>query len=194
MRAAFPRIAMMLGAAVLFTFAATAGTAGRATAEEMDPNTCPMHAEHMAAAAPDGDPGHDHDAMNARGAKEMGFDQAKTVHHFILRPDGGEIAVDALSKEDADSRDRIRTHLKSIATAFGRGDFSIPAAVHAQTVPGTAAMTRLRSEIRYAYEETPAGARVRVSSGNANAIDAIHDFLRFQIAEHRTGDPAQVTR
>jgi hypothetical protein len=52
----------------------------------------------------------------------------------------------------------------------------------------------LKSEISYAAEETPRGAQVRVTTRNAEAIKAIHQFLRFQIKEHRTGDPLEVTK
>jgi hypothetical protein len=37
--------------------------------------------------------------------------------------------------------------------------------------------------------ELPQGAEVVISSADPKAIAAIHEFLRFQIREHRTGDP-----
>jgi hypothetical protein len=55
-------------------------------------------------------------------------------------------------------------------------------------------MKRLTSEISYTAEETPRGAQVRITTRNAEAIKAIHQFLRFQIKEHRTGDPLEVTK
>jgi hypothetical protein len=33
------------------------------------------------------------------------------------------------------------------------------------------------------------GGRVRIHTSNARAVQAIHEFLRFQITEHQTGDP-----
>jgi len=50
-------------------------------------------------------------------------------------------------------------------------------------------MKRLRNDIEYSFEETPNGGRVVISSANKEAIEAIHRFLRFQIEEHKTGDP-----
>jgi hypothetical protein len=32
------------------------------------------------------------------------------------------------------------------------------------------------------------GGRVAISTANAQALDAIHQFLRFQVSEHQTGD------
>jgi hypothetical protein len=49
-------------------------------------------------------------------------------------------------------------------------------------------MQLLKTKIRYHYEETPSGARVRIESEDPVALAAIHDFLRFQISEHQTGD------
>jgi hypothetical protein len=53
-------------------------------------------------------------------------------------------------------------------------------------------MKRLRKNIQYAFEETPDGGRVVISSANKEAVEAIHRFLRFQIEEHKTGDPLDV--
>ncbi len=49
-------------------------------------------------------------------------------------------------------------------------------------------MRRLKSEISYAHEETETGGRVRISTKNAEALAAVHDLLRFQVEDHRTGD------
>jgi hypothetical protein len=33
-----------------------------------------------------------------------------------------------------------------------------------------------------------------IKTGNPEALAAIHDFLRFQISDHRTGDSPEVQR
>ena len=43
--------------------------------------------------------------------------------------------------------------------------------------------------IHYSIEETKNGGRVRIQTSDHAALDAIHSFLRFQITEHKTGDP-----
>jgi len=50
-------------------------------------------------------------------------------------------------------------------------------------------MKQLREEIHCSFEETPNGGRVVITSANKEALEAIHRFLRFQIEEHKTGDP-----
>jgi hypothetical protein len=53
-------------------------------------------------------------------------------------------------------------------------------------------MKRLRDETTYKFEETPAGACVVITTADPQALIAVRQFLRFQIAEHRTGDSAAV--
>lgn len=129
--------------------------------------------------------------MTSRGDSRMGFDHAKTTHHFRLRPDGGVIEVTANSEKDAGSTGAIRMHLAHIARMFADGDFSAPMFIHDQTPPGVPAMQRLQKEIAYRFEEMPRGGRVVITAPNPEAVRAVHDFLRFQIEEHRTGDPVE---
>ncbi|HJP95094.1 MAG TPA: hypothetical protein VJ875_24245 [Pyrinomonadaceae bacterium] len=132
------------------------------------------------------------DEMNMRGDKHMGFDHLKTTHHFILANDGGAIRVEANDPKDIESRDQIRSHLRHIAMMFSEGNFEVPMLIHEKTPPGSEVMTKLRAEISYKYKETDHGALIQISTGNADALQAIHDFLRFQIKEHVTGDPLEV--
>jgi len=52
-------------------------------------------------------------------------------------------------------------------------------------------MQRLKAEISYKYKETERGALIRISTTNADALKAVHDFLKYQITEHMTGDPLE---
>ena len=131
-----------------------------------------------------------HDMVMKHGEQGMGFSQTATTHHFLASDSGGAIQVEAKDPKDTKSRDEIRMHLGHIAKAFAAGDFDIPMFVHdTRTVPGVQDMERLKSAIRYKYVETKAGGKVEIASGNPEAIAAVHKFLRFQIEEHRTGDP-----
>jgi hypothetical protein len=64
-----------------------------------------------------------HGADSGRGAMVMGFDQARTTHHFLLFDDGGAIDVSVDESTDTKNRDAIRSHLPHIATMFGDGNF-----------------------------------------------------------------------
>jgi TusA-related sulfurtransferase len=64
--------------------------------------------------------------------------------------------------------------------------------VHDSLPPGVTTMKLMKSAIHYAYEEMPSGGRVRIKSGDPIAVASIHDFIRFQITEHQTGDALEV--
>ena len=126
--------------------------------------------------------------MNKRGDHVMGFDHMKTTHHFLLQAAGGSIEVTANNAGDVESSKQIRMHLKHIAMMFADGNFNTPMLIHEQTPPGVPVMQELKGEINYDFEEIDRGAAVRITTKNPNALKAVHEFLRFQIKEHKTGD------
>jgi hypothetical protein len=133
--------------------------------------------------------GQDHQTMvNEHGDHVMGFSHEKTTHHFELNYDGGVIDVRANDVKDTESRDQIRSHFQHIAQMFAAGNFNAPMLVHGTTVPGTATMTRLKDQLHWDLKETPRGARIIITADNKAALDAVHEFLRFQIVDHKTGD------
>jgi hypothetical protein len=152
-------------------------------------NSCPMHGQHKASQE---DP--HHQGVVERGDQVMGFSHEKTAHHFRLYADGGAIEAEANNAQDAVSRDAIRAHLGQIAKMFAAGEFSASMLIHEQNPPGTEEMARLRSTIQYILENTERGARLRITTKNAEALQGVHKFLRFQIADHQTGDATEITK
>jgi hypothetical protein len=137
-------------------------------------------------------PSHQHAGVDVRGDAVMGFSHEKTTHRFTLLADGGTIAVTARDAADAASISQIQSHLRHIAQLFANGTFEAPMLIHAKTPPGVEVMRRRKDAITYSFEETPAGGRVRMTTADNAALDAVHVFLRFQIQDHRTGDPETV--
>lgn len=127
-------------------------------------------------------------AMQARGAdrRGMGVDQSTSVHQFDALPDGGRIELQR-AVDDSAGVAQIRAHLREIAAAFKRGDFSIPGFVHQQQVPGTAVMAAKRDVITYAERDLPRGGEVRITTKDPEAIAAIHEFMAFQRQGHHAG-------
>jgi len=164
----------------------SAAQAIRQEAKPKDPmQDCPMHKQHTSGEA-------HHVAVEKHGDQAMGFPHDATTHHFRLSQDGGTIEVAANDASDKTNRDVIRTHLAHIAAVFGNGDFSTPMFVHDGVPPGVTTMKLLKAAIHYKYEEVSGGGRVRIESADPVALAAIHDFLRFQITEHQTGDSLEV--
>jgi hypothetical protein len=44
------------------------------------------------------------------------------------------------------------------------------------------------AQISYTAENAAQGAQVRITTSDPEALAAVHEFLRFQIKDHRTGD------
>jgi hypothetical protein len=132
--------------------------------------------------------------VNSRGDQVMGFDHNKTTHHFRLISDGGSIEVEANDPKDTSSRDQIRQHLSHITQMFADGDFTSPMLIHSQTPPGVTVMKRLKANIKYRFENTERGGRIRITTGNLEALSAVYDFLTFQIKDHGTGDSGVVEK
>lgn len=131
---------------------------------------------------------HHQAALNQHGDHVMGFSHEKTTHHFVLTQDGGLIEVRVNDIKDTASLDQIRAHFQHIVRMFADGNFNAPMLVHSQDVPGTAAMTRMKNDLHWELQEIPKGARITIIADNKEALAALHDFLRFQIADHKTGD------
>jgi hypothetical protein len=149
-----------------------------------DMKDCPMHAQHAAQS---------HQAVvESHGDHAMGFPRDKTTHHFRMAADGGAIEVTANDSGDKANTAAIRSHLSHIAMMFGNGDFSTPMFIHDGVPPGVTTMKLMKPVIHYAYEEIPSGGRVRIQSSDPIAVASIHDFMRFQITEHKTGDALEV--
>jgi len=123
----------------------------------------------------------------------MGFDQHAAAHHFKLAADGGSIEVTA-RKPDAPLVAQIRDHLKMIAGEFARGEFEKPLAVHGEMPPGVDVLRQRLSAVTYKYEDVREGGAIRIRTGDPAALAALHDFLRYQIREHKTGDSTTVKR
>ena len=119
-----------------------------------------------------------------RSAHRRGYDELVFAGFTF---DGAAQAAVQENQDDKDSK--VRMHLAHIAKAFAEGDFDIPLFVHDQTPPGVPVMKRLAKEIHFNSHDTERGGEVTITSTSPEAIRAIHDFLVFQIREHKTGDP-----
>jgi len=144
---------------------------------------CPMHAQHMAQQSKDGvESRHD----------SLGVSHEKTHHAFRLFDDGAAIELRANDETDTATIAAVRKHIRTIADQFQANDFSTPMFVHDKTPAGVTTIKELHAQIDFRYEALPAGARIRMTTSNAAALDALHEFMRFQIDEHHSGGSATV--
>jgi hypothetical protein len=153
-------------------FAASCGLAGAAQAQHGAGHAHPPTADSAFA------------AVQARGKLVMGVDQYTSTHHFETLADGGRIELQR-NVDDSVGVATIRSHLQAVAKAFASGDFSAPAAVHMQTVPGASVMAARRSRIRYTFSPLPRGGQLRITTTDPEAVAAVGQFLAFQRTDHR---------
>ena len=124
--------------------------------------------------------------VQRRGKQAMGVDQNTSTHKFDALPDGGRIELQR-DTDDKEGIATIRAHMRDIAKAFASGDFSTPAFVHMQDVPGTKVMAAKRSVIKYEAHDLPRGGEVRITTQDPDALKAIHEFMAFQRSDHHAG-------
>lgn len=125
----------------------------------------------------------------ARGADVMPFDLNKTTHTFERAADGGVQTVTANDPTDTEQIALIRAHLQQEAAKFTRGDFSDPAQIHGEDMPGLADLRTGANRIAVEYRALRDGARITYRTTDAGLIHALHVWFDAQLADH--GDHAQ---
>lgn len=129
--------------------------------------------------------------MQERGKMAMGVDQNTSTHTFDALPDGGRIQL-LRDMNDSLGIAQIQAHLRLIQHAFQAGDFSTPSFVHMQAMPGTAVMAKKRDVIVYSYNDLPRGGEVVMRTKDAEALEAIHEFMGGQRMGHHAGGAGAV--
>lgn len=124
-------------------------------------------------------------AMDHRHGDVVGVDPMALAHRFEALPDGGSIVLEREAHDDF-GISQIRLHLLKISRSFKRGDFSLPGFIHAQAVPGSEMMAERSGKIDYVVEDLPHGGAIYIRTSDPEALRAVHSFIAFQIAEHKT--------
>ena len=124
------------------------------------------------------------DEVALKGAAVMPFDLARTTHFFDDTPGGGIETITANDKKDARQIALIRSHLAEEAKRFGRGDFSDPAKIHGQDMPGVDALARAGDKLQVKYRKLPAGASLSYASADAAVVAAVHAWFAAQRSDH----------
>ncbi len=119
-----------------------------------------------------------------RGAKVMPFDLEQTMHVFQKLEDGGlqkVVVKDPLNKKQIAL---IQAHLKQEADKFRKGDFSDPAKIHGESMPGLAELKAGASKIDIRYAALPDGAQIRYKAKDPKLVMAIHEWFAAQLSDH----------
>jgi hypothetical protein len=140
------------------------------------------------------------DEVQRRGAQVMPFSLEQTIHIFTKTDKGGVQQVIAKENADAEQIGLIQAHLSKISSQFKQGDFSEPAKIHGDDMPGLATLRQAGpGQISIEYKELRNGAQISYSAEDPNLIEPIHQWFDAQLTDHarhaipgHTHDPSPV--
>ena len=124
------------------------------------------------------------EAVAERGAGVMPFDLEKTTHVFEATGSGGVEKVTADDPADNEQIFLIREHLREEVSKFGRGDFSDPAAIHGEDMPGLKELEAGSERIDLRYAELPNGAQIEYTTEAPALVSALHRWFEAQLTDH----------
>ena len=119
-----------------------------------------------------------------RGAKVMPFDLEQTMHVFQKLEDGGLQKV--VVKDSANKKQiaLIQAHLKEESEKFRKGDFSDPAKIHGEDMPGLPELKAGAGKIDVRYTSLPDGAQIRYTAKDPKLVMALHQWFTAQLSDH----------
>jgi hypothetical protein len=125
------------------------------------------------------------DEVAKHGAHVMPFSLEQTTHIFSKTEKGGLQQVIVKNSSNAEQIKLIREHLSRISQEFIQGDFSDPAKIHGEGMPGLAELRSAQpGRINIVYKELPNGAEIDYSSDDRKLIEAIHKWFDAQLSDH----------
>jgi len=114
----------------------------------------------------------------------MPFDLAKTTHTFRMTDSGGVERVIVKDESDKDQVLLIQKHLQQEAESFQRGDYSAPALLHGDDMPGLNDLQTNADQISVRYSPLPNGAEITFETAELHLLTAIHKWFGAQLSEH----------
>jgi hypothetical protein len=118
------------------------------------------------------------------GHTVMPFDLSKTTHIFQMTVTGGILGVVAKDPKDTEQISLIQQHLQYQAEQFQKGDYSNPAALHGQDMPGLKELADGTTLVTVAYAATPLGGEITFTTSDPHLLTAIHRWFGAQLSEH----------
>ncbi len=119
-----------------------------------------------------------------RGLQVMPFDLEQTIHIFQRLEDGGRQTVMVKDPANTPQITLIQSHLQLEADKFRQGDFSDPARIHGDDMPGLAELKAGFAQIDIRYTALPNGGEIRYTTQNPSLIMALHHWFMAQVSDH----------
>lgn len=118
-----------------------------------------------------------------RGSIVMPFDLERTTHVFSKTEEGG---LQQVVSDDGDPAQiaLIQAHLQEEALRFQQGDFSDPAQIHGDNMPGLALLRSEYGQVEVVYTPLAEGAQISYLAEAPEVIAAIHAWFDAQLSDH----------
>jgi hypothetical protein len=125
------------------------------------------------------------DEVARRGAEVMPFSLEQTTHIFTKTEKGGLQQVIVKEIPNTEQVKLIQAHPSKISREFAQGDFSDPARIHGEDMPGLAELKKAKpGEITVEYKELSNGAQISYATDDPALIKAIHRWFDAQLSDH----------
>ncbi len=125
------------------------------------------------------------DEVARRGSHVMPFDLEQTTHVFTKTDKGGVQQVIVKDKANTSQIKLIREHLSKISHEFARGDFSNPAKIHGDTMPGLTELRKAKpGQLKIDYKELADGAEIDYATDDITLLKALHQWFDAQLSDH----------
>jgi hypothetical protein len=120
-----------------------------------------------------------------RGPDVMPFSLAATRHVFTKTAQGGVQRVEARTATDVEQVRLIQGHLKEMQRQFLSGDFSGPAHLHGDEMPGLSELkAAAKGQLGIEFRADPAGAELVFRATDPALVQAIHRWFDAQLSDH----------
>lgn len=129
--------------------------------------------------------------IHHQGHSVMPFSLKRTLHVFRMTESGGSMQVVIRKPDAADQLSGIQRHLLHMTARFSGGDFSVPASLHGESMPGLRELEAGAARMKVSYAPLPDGGEIRFEAEDIDMITAIHRWFGAQLSEHGADAQAQ---
>lgn len=125
------------------------------------------------------------DEVRQRTQQVVPYALDQVLQTFTQTAHGGIQHVIAKSADNTRQIKLIQAHLLEIANEFRKGNFSVTERMHGADMPGLAQLkTAKTDDIKFEYQALPNGAQIHYSTEYPQFVQALHEWLDAQTAEH----------
>jgi hypothetical protein len=125
------------------------------------------------------------DEVAQRGSQVMPFNLEQTTHVFTKTETGGVQQVIVKDKANTAQIKLISEHLNKISHEFAQGDFSNPAKIHGDTMPGLYELRKAKlGQLKINYKELADGAEIDYATDDTTLLKALHQWFDAQLTDH----------